>query len=137
MLIDKLKKDRMIARKSKNTYSTSMLTTLLGDLETKAKSSGKEMTDEGAIALMKSFVKKNTQAIEKMGVSEKANELRNDNDFWNEYLPSVMSEDRLREIITTLVNDGESIGGVMKHLKINFPDQYDGGLASKIFRDIS
>lgn len=137
MLIDELKKDRMVARKGKDAYSTSMLTTLLGDLETKAKTSGKEISDEDAIALMKSFVKKNIQAIEKMGGSEKANELKKDNDFWNKYLPNVMSEEKLRNIVSELVKDGENIGGVMKHLKINFPDQYDGGLASKIFRSLT
>lgn len=140
MLLEKIKKDSLIARKNSDSYAKSMLITLSGELETEAKRTGKEITDENVLALIKSYVKNNIKAISKMKDSNadknEVASLEKDNAFWDTYLPSQMSESELRSVIEVQVNSGENIGGVMSYLKKNHSAQYDAGMASKITREL-
>lgn len=140
MLLERIKNDSLKARKESDSYSKSMLITLFGELETSAKRSGNEITDQDALSLIKSYIKNNNKAIEELKSKNSdvyaIASIEKDNKFWENYLPLQMSESELNSVIEKQINAGENIGGVMAYLKKNYNAQYDASMASKIVRNM-
>jgi uncharacterized protein YqeY len=136
MLFENIKKNRLTARKEKNKYETSMLTTLVGELENKSKSTGKDVSDQDVMGLIKSYIKKNKEAIDKIKEESSKELLYKDNDFWSKFLPSQLSEEELSSIVKEIKDSLGNIGDLMKHLNVNYSDRYEGKMASQIFKSL-
>lgn len=131
-LIDDLKQDRLAARKSKDAAKTSILTTLLGELETDAKKTSKEMTDDIIIAKCKKFIKNNEEAG-KEATTDRFSILQKENYYLNHYIPMQMDESTIRKLCTTL--GAENVGQFMKVMNSLYKGKFDGRMASTVAKE--
>ena len=131
-LIDDLKANRMDARKKKDAAKTSILTTLLGELETDAKAKGTEITDDVIIAKCKKFIKNNEEAAEHAN-NEKFSALCAENYILTTYIPRQMDRAQLKSLIAG--SGAENIGQYMKFLNSIYKGKFDGKEASAVAKE--
>lgn len=135
-LITRLKTDALAARKMRATLAATSLTTLIGELETFAKNSGREPTD----ADVNAFIQKTLKGVNEVlrlapETSEAYGTAFREKELLEGYLPKQMTADELNEVINALIAAGHnSVGDVMKALKTKYNGQYDGALASAILK---
>ncbi len=135
-LFEKVKQDRMSARKAKNESTTSVLTTLVGELESQAKRVGSEVTDEMVIQTCKKFILNNSDTLKLTIASEVNEKLVAENIALNNYLPKQLTREELETIVNQLNESNMTLGQVMKYLKEHYSGQYDGKLASEVVKSI-
>lgn len=135
-LLSTIKSDFLSARKDRNKELSAFLSSLVGDIESKAvTASGRvELLDEHVVATLKSYEKKGLEnlSIENLSPILK-NQVHNELEVIYKYLPVQLSAEKLREIFSEL--DTSNLGLMMKHLKENYSGSYDGALASKIAKE--
>lgn len=147
-LIETIKKDQLQARKNKDATKASLLTTLLGEASMIGKNDGnRESTDAEVIAVIKKFVK-NTQEVIRITGMQQSIESREAGKVASEelrilesYLPKQLSENELRAEMQKLIAElnlsgPKGMGILMKEMKARFEGTYDGGLASKIAKEV-
>jgi hypothetical protein len=146
-LLQTIKQDQLSARKARDSDTTRILTTLIGEAEMVGKNAGsRESTDEEVRAVVKKFIKNNQELIAAGSKSDiEANAARNaiaiqENVILQGYLPAQLSEDQLNSLIGTLLEKAikpTNQGVIMKGLKEVVAGQYDydGALASKLVKD--
>lgn len=133
-LFEQVKKDRTKARLAKDSVTSSILTTLVGELESASKRSGAEVSDDNVVQVCKKFIESNEVTIQFSVSDESVNELKSENNSLMKYIPAQMTEIELRNLISTLGTT--NVGEIMKNLKLNHNGTYDGALASKIAKSI-
>lgn len=136
MLFLQVKKEQLEARKTKDKIKATLLTTLLGELQTEMKSRGVEATDEMVIAKCKKFLKGNEELIKTcIPGDDRYIEANIEKQILESFLPKQLTEDELRNIIVaTGLND---VGQIMKFLKENHAGQYNGKLASQVAKEFN
>lgn len=136
-LIDQISATRVNLRgdeseKAKAEYS--ILTLLVGELQTASKRDGSEITDEKVIAAARKLIKSNNET-HKLKPSLK---LIQENQVLEQFLPVQLSEEKLRSELqfshTTIPFTG--VGEAMAFLAEKFPGQYDRGLASRVAKEL-
>ncbi len=140
MLFDDLKKAKMQAFKDKNQDARSVLEavisrSMLQSVELKAL--GKELSDDDVLTNIQKVVKELEEervSFKAAGREENVVSLTNQIDYISKFLPSQLSEDEIKQIISTL--EDKSIGNVMKHFKTNYQGKCDMGLVSKIAKGL-
>lgn len=140
MLFDDLKKAKMQAFKDKNQDARSVLEavisrSMLQSVELKAV--GKELSDDDVLTNIQKVVKELEEervSFKAAGREENVVSLTNQIDYISKFLPSQLSEDEIKEIISGL--EDKSIGNVMKHFKTNYQGKCDMGLVSKIAKGL-
>lgn len=131
MLWDDLKKRNIQALKEKDTVTRGVLSLVLGKLVTLSKE--KEITDAEVLVLLQKTVKELDEQIidySKAGRDEKVNELKVQKAFVESYLPTMLTEDEIKNIILSL--EDKSIQSVMKHFKANYTGRVDMKLVSEV-----
>jgi len=141
MLTHQIKDDRLTAMKARNTFTTGVLTTLLGEVQRIGKDAGnRDTTDEEAIKVIRKFIKGIDQTLVLTDKNSEA--LNKERVILDAYLPDTMTEEDLTNAIVIIINDLRNekdrtkpvvIGHVMKELKVGY-ENYDGKLASQIAR---
>ena len=129
MLIDEIKKDNVQAMKDKNAlaraiYGVVMNKVLLAGIE--AKKDGKELSDVEVVQILQKTIKELTEEKEnyvKAGNMVEAENIEKQKEILAKYLPQMMSEDEIRNIINSM--EDKSIPSVMKHFKANFNGKCD------------
>jgi uncharacterized protein YqeY len=138
MLYVQVKKDQLTARKEKDKAKASLLTTLIGELDSDVtgKSTTKvEVTDAMVVAKIKKFVKSLDALVLLLGSNgPKQTEALMEISILAVYLPKYLTEGELTEIIKSF--DTTNMGTVMKLLKEQYAGLYDGKLASKIAKQL-
>ncbi len=129
-LYSKIREDRIKAIKEKRQVAKSVLTTLVGELETKEKSSGKAIADADVLHLIKKFIDANNESIK----CRENDKLREENTILEEYLPEQMTESEIRAEILSLGT--KNIGQIMGHMNANFNGKFDRALAAKIAKSL-
>lgn len=136
-MFKRIKSDRLVARREKNKEVSSILTTLIGEIESDVigNTKIKEITDDVVIAKIKKFSKSLNELLSKLDKDSPAAELPNyELKILNSYLPSQLTEDELRAII---IDSGlTNIGEIMKMLKSNHSGLFDGKMASSIIKEL-
>ena len=140
MIIDEIKKANIQALKDKNKnardiYSIIMNKHLLASVE--CRTSGKEMTDADMVKIITKTIKELTEEQEnyvRVGNQEKAAAILSQKNILEKYLPQMLSEDKIKEIILAL--DDKSVPAVMKHFKTNYAGQCDMKLVSDVLKNI-
>ena len=138
------KKDEFTARKNNDDnkrheveIKKSILTLLYNNLKNKKiELRSEDLSDADAISIIKKLSKQLDEEIEmniKANREEKAHELKSQKEIIEYYLPQQMSEDKIREIISSL--EDKSMPTIMKHFKSNYAGQVDMSLVSKIARE--
>ena len=138
MLIDELNKANIEALKARDQVARAIYSVLLSKykaLDIELKSQGKSATDQDMVKLISKTIKEldeEKEAYQKAGRSEEVLNISTQKSLIEKYLPKLMSEEEIRNIISTL--DDKSIPSVMKHFKANYDGQVDMSLVSKIAR---
>ena len=138
MIIDEIKKDNVQAMKDKNAlaraiYGVVMNKVLLANIE--AKKDGKELSDVEVVQILQKTIKELTEEKEnyvKAGNMVEAENIEKQKEILNKYLPQMMSEEEIKNIISAL--EDKSIPGVMKHFKANYAGKVDMSVVNKIAR---
>ena len=138
MLIDELNKANIEALKARDQVARAIYSVLLSKykaLDIELKSQGKSATDQDVVKLISKTIKEldeEKEAYQKAGRSEEVLNISTQKSLIEKYLPKLMSEEEIRNIISTL--DDKSIPSVMKYFKANYDGQVDMSLVSKIAR---
>ena len=138
MIIDEIKKDNVQAMKDKNAvartiYGVVINKFMLANIE--KRKTGGEMTDADMVAILQKTIKELTEEAEnyaKVGNSAQVEEINNQKAILEKYLPQMMSEEEIRNIIANL--EDKSMPSIMKHFKANFAGKVDMQLVNKIAR---
>jgi hypothetical protein len=138
-----IKKDQLQARKNRNSVATSLLTTLIGALDTKSAGTNADLSDAEVIAEIKKFLKNAQETrghleASDVDVSLQLEEINREIEILMGYLPVQLNEGALKIAIDRILQDlGEksNVGTVMKLLKAKYDGQYDGALASKLVKE--
>ena len=117
----------MTAMKMRDAPARTLLTTLLGELETAAKRDQSDITDDMVIRTCKKFIVGNLEVI-KLGSN--VDQLEGENVILRGFVPKQLTEAELYAIIEGL--EADNLGTVMKHLKANHDGTYDGKLAASV-----
>lgn len=139
MLINQLEKDNIEALKNKDKVARAVLSVVINKyrvLAIELKAQGKEATDADLVKVINKVVKELDEekaGYEKLGRSEDAQGIENQKAIITKYLPKLMSEAEIRQIISSL--EDKSMPSVMKHFKANYDGKVDMSLVSKIARE--
>ena len=136
MLIDEIKKAKMVAMKEKDAdaraiYDIIVNKYMLAGIELKEK--GQEITDANMIQIIQKTIKE--LADEKASFASAGRDVSafvHQEEVLSKYLPKMLSEEETKEEISKL--EDKSIPSVMKHFKTNFAGKVDMGLVSKVAR---
>jgi len=143
-LIDTITQDMYGAMKQKEKAHVATLRVLLSKLKEKQINQGKELSDNDGIAVIKTLVKQRKESIdmyEKAGRNELANAEKMELSVLETYLPSMMSDEDIRAMVSQVIDDtGASgmgdIGKVMPEVMKRGAGTIDGKVASQILREL-
>ena len=140
MLIDTIKKENMLALKNKDNdkravYSVVINKYMIAGYEAKAK--GKETGDADLVSIISKTIKELEEEKEcyiKGNREEQITSIQNQIDAIKAYLPKLLSEEEIKDIIIKL--DDKSIPSVMKYFKANYAGKCDMALVNKVLRSL-
>jgi len=142
-ILEKIKKDNLKARKEKDKELSSVLTTLIGEIEIVGKNNGNRETNEvEALKVLEKFKKNAEQTYKLMSESgsssEELNKYKKEIDIYQSYLPKQMSEEELTNLIKDIIDHDSNInmGKIMSFLKNQYAGMYDGKQASSIAKKL-
>ncbi|MCX7795794.1 MAG: GatB/YqeY domain-containing protein [bacterium] len=147
MLLEKINKDYIEAKKSRDTLRESVLNLLKSNIkykEIEAKSKGKTLEDNDIIDLIKQEIKKRKESIElyKQGgrqelVEKESAEL----EILQEYLPEQLSEEEIKTTLERIIGNVGAVsikdfGKVMKEAMKDLKGKADGEVIRKIAENL-
>jgi uncharacterized protein YqeY len=125
-LKDKINYDFVEAFKNKETDKKNFLGVIKGEIQNEEGRTG-PITDEKVLSILKKLEKSLVQT----NTSDSLKEL----DVLKPYLPVMMSESRIEEIISNYVDNGLSnVGQIMGEFNKNFKGQADNKIVSEIVK---
>lgn len=135
-LHNKLIDDLKAARFQRDDMKRNVLTTLIGELDTNAKRTGKAVTDEQAVATVKKFVENAKFTMSKLSPEvELYKAYEKESALLAGYLPKQMSEAELTGAVLAFIGEGfTTMGEVMAQLKYKYAGLYDGKMASAVVK---
>lgn len=138
-LKERIQRDLNTARKQRDKARLLVLSTLLSEIRNKEIDGGKELDDEGVIQVVSKAVKQRGDAAEQMrgaGREELAEQEEAQAVILEDYLPTQLSEDEVRELVRGIVAAGaEEMGAVMGKLMPEIRGRFDGKEANRIVRE--
>ncbi len=141
MIIDDIKQANIQAIKNKDKiartiYSIVMNKHLLASVE--ARTSGNALTDADMIKIISKTIKELTEEQEnyvKAGNAEKAELIDAQKKVLEKYLPQMLSEEEIKNIILKL--DDKSTPSVMRHFKANYNGTVDMKTVSDVLKTLN
>lgn len=135
------KKEKIDAMKSGNREAVTALNSVINKLmlltiEKRAK--GADLNNDDVVQILKKVEKEITEerdAFEKAGRADNVSALNAQIGVINKYLPKLMSEEEIAEVIKALPD--KSVPFVMKHFKANFGGTCDMKTVSKVLKELS
>jgi uncharacterized protein YqeY len=142
-IVDQINLDLVSALKAKNDTKVNVLRMLKSEMKYKQIDLGHELSDDEAIIVVSSAVKKRTEAIEeynRAGRTDLADNEKAEYEVLKEYLPEQLTEDELHRLVDNAINDTgaispKDIGLVMKALMPEIRGRADGKTVNVIVRD--
>ena len=138
MLIDELSKANIEALKARDQVARAIYSVIIAKYKALAielKAEGKEATDADLVKVITKSIKEldeEKESYAKAGRDEEVKNITTQKVLIEKYLPKLMSEEEIRNIISSL--EDKSIPSVMKHFKMNYDGKVDMSLVSKIAR---
>ncbi len=139
MLFEEIAKANMDALRNHDKVARSILSIVYGKFKNESINQGlnaKSLPDGDCLNIIKKTIKELDEEKEgyiKVGRQESADEIQQQREIIEKYLPKMMSESEIRAEIEKL--DDKKIPNVMKHFKANFNGLCDMGLVSKIAKE--
>ncbi len=115
------------------TVEFSVLTLVIGEIETITKRDGSEPTDEKMISVIKKIIKGNNEIIQ-LHDGSGVEKFKRENVILQSFLPVERTREELYEIISSLKLT--TIGAVMKALGEGNYGKFDRGLASQVTKEV-
>ena len=142
--IESIKTDMYSAMKSGDKDTAGTLRTLLAKLKDQQINSQKDITEKECMSVIKTLVKQrlaSAQMYEKAERDDLANKERIEFKILSSYLPQMLSENDIRELVQSAITETkaeglEDIGKVMPLVMKRGGDAVDGKTANKILREI-
>ena len=144
MILKEIKRNQLSARKRKDKFTASILTTLIGEIEIVGKNDGnRETTDKEAENVVRKFLKNAEQTQRLMlenGLTEKS--IKYERTFpeiliYKSFLPKQLTTEELNEKIDDLIVSGcNNIRSIMMELNKDFKGAFNGKMASIIIREL-
>ena len=142
--IEKIKKEMYDAMKSGEKNKAGTLRTLLAKLKDKEIITRKELSEQDGLAVIKTLVKQRKESIamyNKANRSELAKKEKNELNILESYLPNMMSDDDIRKIIVSIIEETGAtgmgdIGKVMPVVMQRGAGSVDGKTANVILREL-
>ena len=138
MIIDEIKKANVAALKSRDSVARGAYSILISRYqEAMTSGSGKPIGDPEVVRMIQKFAKEleeEKKGYELAGRSEEAFDALHQLESVTAFLPKMLSEEEIREIIMGLPD--HSIPFVMKHFKAHYDGKADMSLVSKITRSL-
>ena len=142
-LVDDLSAALKEAMKAKDKPKLDAIRQVQTEIAKKKSEKGEEATDELVLAVISSYVKKMTKAVEEYQTlgdrgAEMANKIQFEIEFLSEWLPEQLSDEEVEKIVDAVLTEmgdidisqmGKVIGAVMSK-----GDGIDGSLVSKIVK---
>lgn len=117
------------AKKAKETVKANLLSTLYAEIFTFSKS-GKELTEEDEIKIIRKFLK-NIDDTLKLDINDDSRtKFIAEKQVLESYLPSQMSKDEIEKIVGELISEGKTIKEIMPFFKEKYSGRYDGKTVS-------
>jgi len=140
-LLTKIKAQQLQARKNRATVESALLTTLLGEAAMAGKNDGNR---ESTVAEVTATIKKFVKNIDSLPVAAQSDISRQEKAILEAFLPKQLTEDELRSILIAEMNlfgiqtvgMRLTMGDLMKFLKDKHAGTYDGGMASKLIKEL-
>ena len=136
MIIDEIKKQNMIALKEKNSNARtiySIISSKYMQATIEARGKNEEIGDPEMVKIIQKTIKELTEEAEnykKVGNEEEFNNINEQKSLIEKYLPQMLSEEEIKNIIMTL--DDKTVPSVMRHFKTN----YNGKVEMKSVSDV-
>lgn len=144
-LLKQLQADQLNARKARDTFTATLLTTVMGEALKVGKDDGnRDSTDSEVIEVVKKFVKNIKQNIIDYGKAGKADAIASmEQEFTilKAYLPAEVDAAVVRDAINGIIaqkslpKNGSSIGKIMPELNALFGDALDKKMASELVKE--
>ena len=142
--IESIKTDMYSAMKSGDKDTAGTLRTLLAKLKDQQINSQKDITEKECMSVIKTLVKQRLESAEMYEKAERddlANKERIELKILSSYLPQMLSENEIRELVQSAITETkaeglEDIGKVMPLVMKRGGDAVDGKTANKILREI-
>ena len=140
MTLEQFKKEKINAFKlgDKDAVAAyNVIITKIMNLTIEARSKGQEVTEAEIDVLLKKAEKElveEKEGFEKAGRIENVKSLEKQIEVVGKYLPKLMTEEQIREVITAL--EDKSIPNVMKHFKMNYQGKADMKTVSEIAKKL-
>ena len=136
MLVDQIKKANIEAMKNKDAVARSIYSVLLNKIMLegiKKREKGEEVVDADVVQILNKSIKELEEEknnYEKVGNDEQANNLQKQIEIVKVYLPEMLSEEKIAEIIKGL--EDKTLPFVMKYFKTNYNGQCDMGVVRNV-----
>ena len=136
MIVDEIKKANIEAMKSKDMVARSIYSVLLNKImleNIKKREKGENITDPDVVQIIQKTIKELEEEkanYEKVGNKEMFENASIQIDLLKGYLPEMLSEDEIKDIILAL--EDKSIGNVMKHFKQLYNGKCDMNLVRSV-----
>ena len=136
MLFQDIKKANIEALKNKETNARAIYSVLINKcmlLEINKREKGEELEDADVVSLIQKTLKELEDEIsnfEKVNNISKVETLKEQVEYIKKFLPSMLSEEEIKEIIEKL--DDKSMPSIMRHFKANYAGKCDMSLVSKL-----
>ena len=140
MLIDEIKKANVQAMKDKDTKARSFYSVLLNKImleNIKKREKGQEVDDADISNILQKSIKELEEEKEnyaKVGNNEEVENIKYQIELAKRYLPKMLSNDEIKEIILSL--EDKSIPNVMKHFKLNYNGKCDMRAVQEVLKSL-
>ena len=142
--IDTIKADMYTAKKSGEKKTAGTLRTLLAKLKDQQINTGKELSDQEGLSVVKALVKQRRESIEMYEQATRpdlAEQEKIELNILESYLPQMMTEDETRSLVVSVIEETGSIGmgdigKVMPVVMQRGAGSVDGKTANMILREL-
>lgn len=142
--IDEIKEAQLVARKARDTFTATLLTTVIGEAEMVGKTIGnRTSTDEEVISVLRKFEKninENIKIFTDRTMLDECVLAICERDIIQRFLPVKITNLQVQKDIGTLIynlnlaKEQKSLGIIVKELKTKYGNQFDGQQVSSVFK---
>ncbi len=119
-ILEKIKADRLAARKAKETDNVAYLNFLIGEIEKIGKNAGnRETTNDEAITVLKKTLN-NVDSTILANAKDVPFDLIHEKHYLESLLPAMVGEDVVKARINSLIKSGGNKGSIMKDLRAEY-----------------
>jgi uncharacterized protein YqeY len=133
MLIEKIRHDMQEAKKNKEVLKANLLSTLYAEIFTLSKS-GKELTEDDEIRVIKKFIKNIDETLALEISEEQKTRFNSEKEILESYLPKQLSSEETEKIVDEMLSQGKVMKDIMAYFKENYTGRYDGRTVSEIVK---